>query len=357
MAGNYGIDGHKLHLHPRQVADWLDGKSIAPIYIEVSPSGGCNHNCRFCGMDFARQPERRLPAKLFQQRLQEMGAAGVKSIMYCGEGEPFLHEEMGEIAVATKQAGIDVAFTTNGTLLLPRVAEMVVPVASWIKISWSAATAKTYAYLHGTHEEDFAAVVANLAAAVKIREKTASACTLGVQMLLLPENAGEAVQLAALVRDLGADYFVVKPYSQHPQSHTVEYADIRYDSHAGLAEQLKALQTPAFSVIFREEALERWTGQAKAYDHCRALPFGGWYIDSAGGVWGCLAFIGDDRFYYGNMLEVPFDQLLRSDLCRRKIADCVESLDVGQCRINCRMDAINGYLHTLKKPGSHVNFI
>lgn len=356
MVNNYGIDNHKLHLHPRQVADWLGDNNIAPIYIEVSPAGGCNHNCKFCGMDFARHPSRILDTEKYIPKLKGMGEDGVKSIMYCGEGEPLLHPQIGNIAQATKEAGIDVSFTTNAVLLKPELAEVLLPVTSWIKISCNAGSSETYAEVHGAPLDNFDKVIFNLKCASEIKKKNGYSCTLGMQMILLPENKAEAVTLAKIARDNGADYLVIKPYSQHPQSNTTEYENISYDDCGELAEELEKLNSDSFSVIFREEALERSSAE-KVYDHCLAMPFGGWYIDSGGTVWSCLAYIGDERFKLGNIIEQSFAELLSSKECSGCRDWCSSGLDVTECRINCRMDAINGYLHQLKNPGAHVNFI
>jgi len=55
MKDEYRFDSHKLMLHPGRVAAWLEGNRIAPIYIEISPSGACNQKCRFCALDFYHQ--------------------------------------------------------------------------------------------------------------------------------------------------------------------------------------------------------------------------------------------------------------------------------------------------------------
>ena len=52
MADTYGIDSHKLHYHPDRVARWMEGANTYPIYMEISPSGTCNHRCVFCALDF-----------------------------------------------------------------------------------------------------------------------------------------------------------------------------------------------------------------------------------------------------------------------------------------------------------------
>ncbi|MCX5713155.1 MAG: radical SAM protein, partial [Candidatus Omnitrophica bacterium] len=93
----YRIDGHKLIYHVERVNDWLKGKNIYPVYMEVSPSGSCNHRCVYCALDFMKYRSRFLDTAIFKNRLGEMGKLGVKSIMYAGEGEPFLHKNIADI--------------------------------------------------------------------------------------------------------------------------------------------------------------------------------------------------------------------------------------------------------------------
>ena len=111
------IDGHKLIYHIDRVARWLKGEEIYPIYVEVSPFGGCNHRCKFCALDYLGYEPEFLKTDLFLDILTEMGELGVKSIMYAGEGEPLLHRDINKIISHTKKVGIDVAITTNGVLL------------------------------------------------------------------------------------------------------------------------------------------------------------------------------------------------------------------------------------------------
>lgn len=350
----FRIDSHKLHLHPQRVADWLAGKDIAPIYMEISPSGACNHRCSFCGLDFMEYKPRFLPLDIMQERFAEMGKLGVKAVMFAGEGEPFLHKDMAALTEAAKNAGIDTAFTTNGVLLKPETARRILPLTSWIKVSCNAGTPETYARVHGTKAEDFSTVMQNLAEAVRLREELGSSCTLGFQMVLLPENRHEAVELAHRVRDLGADYLVIKPYSRHPQSHKTGYTPLTFDQ--GVAESLAQLNSDSFSVICREEAMQRGIQGHKRYDRCLALPF--WsYLAATGELWGCSMFLGKEHFSYGNLLEQSFAELWHGPQRQKSLAWCQEHLNATQCRVNCRMDPINMYLWELTHPEAHANFI
>lgn len=351
------IDRHKLLFHVERVSDWLAGKTVYPIYMEISPAGSCNHRCVFCGLDFMGYQPRFLDADLLMTRLTEMGALGLKSVMFAGEGEPFLHRRMPEIVLHARQrAGIDVALTTNGVLLRPEVAERILGATAWIKVSLNAGTPETYAAIHGTRPADFEKVCANLSRAVVIRRRQGVACTLGAQILLLPENRHEVAALAERCRDMGLDYLVVKPYSQHPQSLHHEYAGISYREHEELAEQLDQYACDDFQVIFRRHAMRKCDDGTRPYQRCLALPF--WsYLDAGGNIWGCSIYLGDERFLYGNIRDNTFAEIWQGPKRRASLAWTDDQLDVRSCRVGCRMDEINRYLWELKHPRPHVNFI
>ena len=352
----FKIDSHKLMFHPSRIASWLKGENIYPIYLELGPSGACNHRCSFCGVDFIGYKAHFMDYDKLSVRIKEMGELGVKSIMYAGEGEPFLHKRMSDIVLQTKAAGIDVALTTNGVLMTPDNSEKILSATSWIKVSLNAGTAETYANVHCTDKKDFDRVLENLEAAVKIRKKQSSTCTLGAQILLLPENEDEVVGLAEICRNIGLDYLVVKPFSQHPQSESKRYKNISYEGYESLADRLNKICTDKFSVIFRLNAMKAWDAKEHHYNKCYGLPFWG-HVDALGNMWGCSVYLQNERFLYGNIFEQTFEEVWNGEKRMESLQWCSEHLDPHNCRVNCRMDKINAYLWELKNPGPHVNFI
>lgn len=353
---SYRIDSHKLLFHPRRVARWLDGETIPPVYMEVSPSGACNHRCVFCALDFMEYQRRFLDTELLCQRLAEMAVLGLKSVMFGGEGEPFLHANMAAIAERANAAGLDLAFTTNATLMDEENTRRVLPVTRWIKASVNAGTPETYAQVHQTKPEHFTLAIANLERAATLRAKTGATCTLGMQILLLPENRAEVAPLARLARDIGLDYLVVKPYSQHPSSKTSTYVDVDYAASEDLEQELLALRTDFFTPLVRLNAMRKAQTRDKAYGRCQALPF--WsYLDSAGNIWGCSMFLGDERFLYGNIAEQSFAEIWNGPKRQASMDWFQTSFDCSGCRVNCRMDEVNRYLWELNNPSPHVNFI
>ena len=363
----FKIDSHKLMYHPQRVKDWKEGKTVYPIYMEVSPAGACNHRCTFCGVDFMGYQNRCLETGMFKERLSEMGKLGLKSIMYAGEGEPFLHKDMVELANYTKGSGIDVAFTTNASLFKPEYAENILEKTSWIKVSINAGSEETYGRIHRAKERDFARVIENMKYAAKIRRDNNYNCTLGFQMILLPENSHECTILAQVAKDIGMDYLVIKPYSQHTQGIQNEYQEVKYEQYELLGKELEKFNSDQFHVVFRSNAMEQWDSAKHHYDRCIALPF--WsYIDAGGNVLGCSIYLDDERFIYGNINEQTFREIWEGEKRKKSLCWVENEFDASNCRINCRMDKVNKYLHALRDNQSdiihdsqikqeHVNFI
>lgn len=352
----FRIDSHKLNYHVAKVSDWLSGKNIYPIYLEISLSGSCNHRCVYCALDFMKYKPRFLAADLLNERISEMASLGIKSIMYAGEGEPFLHKDAGDIIRHTKGAGIDAAVTTNGVLLKKGLADNILANLSWIKVSINAGSRKTYAKIHRTNPEDFDKVIDNISYAAKLRKDKGYKCAIGMQIVLLPENYKEVLILAKKTKEIGADYLVVKPYSQHPLSKTVRYKNIKYGKYLRLYEKLAKFNDKKFNVIFRMNTMKKWDESSRNYKHCLALPF--WaYIDAGGHVWACSIYLTNEKFLLGNIYESNFKNIWESQERRKLLNWAQEDLDTDNCRVNCRMDEINRYLWELKHPSEHVNFI
>ncbi len=367
MRDKYGIESHKLSYHPKLVADLLEAgdnwelaKKIYPIYMEISPIGACNHRCTFCAVDYIGYNPVRLDFNMIKERLPEMGKLGVKSIMYAGEGEPLLHKQISKIVEITKQSGIDVSFTTNATVLPKDFLEVALPNTSWIKASINAGTPKTYAQIHQTKEKDFFKAVEHLKMMVEYRAKHNLKVTLGAQSMLLPENVDEMEELVRVCRDeIGLDYLVIKPYSQHMFSITHQYEGVDYTKYALYEKKFTDMSSENFDVIFRGHSMKKYvSGNNQRYKKCYATPNLWAYVMADGRVFSCSAYLLDDRFNLGNINEHSFKEIWEG--CQRKenFEFVKNGLDIRECRLNCRMDEVNRYIDSIENQTiEHINFI
>ncbi len=174
----------------------------------------------------------------------------------------------------------------------------------------------------------------------------------------MTENAEEMGKLAEICRDeIGLDYLVVKPYSQHMYSKTHVYESIDYKQHLEMAQELESYNTKDFSVIFRGHTMKKYTEDDR-YPKCYATPFLWGYIMADGSTYGCSAYLLDKRFEYGNINEQTFQEIWEGQRRKTNFEFIRHELDIKDCRRNCRMDEVNRYLHRLQE-GSipHVNFI
>ena len=363
MNDKYAIDSHKLSYHPQRVAQWLGAgdemeklKKIYPIYVEISPVGACNHRCTFCAVDYIGYQNIRWDAELLKTRLSEMAQLGVKSVMFAGEGEPLLHKQIDEIIEHCANVGIDSSITTNFTMLNEKNVYKIFKNASWVKISINAGTRETYSQIHRTKADDFDKVLENMHLAVKIKKTHNFQCTLGAQMLLLPENRDEAITLAKVCKEIGLDYVVIKPYSQHLFSQTKTYENIDYKPMLELEQELEVLNDENFNVVFRSNTMKK-LDSGHSYKKCYSTPYFWAHMMADGALYGCSAYLSQEKFCYGNLKENTFKDVWESEKRLKSIQYVKDELDISHCRTNCRMDEVNRYLWRLKNPNSHDNFI
>lgn len=353
MADNIRMDSHKLIYHPDVVARWMKGENIYPVELEVSLTNACNHRCVFCAVDYTGYKPTMMETDVLLSNLDELSQKGLKSIIYAGEGEPLLHKDAPEIINKTKSLGIDAAMSTNGVLLTPEVSRECLKSLTWIRFSTAGITDETYDKIQCGRPGDLQKVLANMEAAVKVKRDQKLHTTLGVQLLLLPDNKDELVEMGKRLREIGVDYFTIKPFSQHPQSSHLLQVD--YKEMLELEPQVKCLETDDFKVYFRAHAMKKLECK-RSYRHCWALPYMV-YVDARGNLWPCIVFMGKDELKYGNLYEGSFAQIWEGEH-RKKINNYFMNMDLEKnCRELCRLDEMNRYLDELKHPGEHVNFI
>lgn len=349
---NIEVDNHKLMFHPERVAQWKKTGDCFPLYVEIGPTNRCNHRCMFCALDWLEHGRADIDAKVLHSNLEDMAKYGVKSVMFAGEGEPLLHKDINLFVKQTKEVGMDVSMTTNGIPFKKEKAVELLPYFSWIRFSVDAGYSKTYSELHGTIEGDFDKVIKNITNATEIKARNNYKVTIGVQALLTNKNLNELTSLAKRLKEIGVDNLQIKPYSHHPASKN----DLRFDFEEAeqIREDLENISNKDFQVIYRTNTIQR-LNQERDYSKCYGLPFFA-LIDARGNVIPCGLFYNHLNFIYGNLYEQTFSAIWKSKK-REEVIRKITKKGIDNCRLGCRLDACNRYLHRLKNPELHDNFI
>lgn len=352
------IDSHKLMYHPREIANWLDGKVIYPINLEIELTGACNHRCIFCAYDYTEHVPHRLDKSLLLSTLADIRhRGGAKSVLFAGTGEPTMHPDFCEIVNKIRSTGIKVAVSTNGALLSEKILESCMESISWIRFSVSAGSEEHYKKIHRGKDGDFKKVIDNIAIASELKKRNGWQTVLNVQIVMIPENRHEILTLANTVKNAGADRFIVKSFGTVEKTRTEMKDAITsefYENSQDLKEGLKKLSDENFQTIFRDERIAN-TYKEKTYDACYAAPF---YvaIGSDGSIYPCCSLMWVEEFVLGNINDDSFHSIW-SGKRREDIMKKIKSCGLACCPRACKLDPMNQYLHELLHPGEHVDFI
>lgn len=351
--GSLFLDGHKLHYHLDLVERWLRGDDVAPIHAEMSPASACNQRCKFCYRDFDGHKPDKLTEAVFLSAIRSMAKAGIRSILLAGDGEPLINKATPEAIILGGESGIDMALNSNGALLDEKTSERILKHLTWIRFSVMSSDPKIYSYIHGV-KNDLPIVVKNIKKCVEIKKRDNLKSTIGIQQVLLNENAETVYDTAKLARDAGVDYYVLKPFSKHPMNDFKADTDLHL-KHSDILKKAETLSSDNFKVIIRWNTFS--DEGDREYDRCLGLPFIA-QIGADGGFYSCCPFFGDNRFLYGNLYEKSFEEILASEKRAQIIRRISNDLDVHkECMSYCRHHQINKFLWMLKHPPAHVNFI
>ncbi|GAB7025880.1 radical SAM protein [Geotalea toluenoxydans] len=352
---NYNFEGHKLAYHLDRVNEYLTSGDCFPIYMEISPVGSCNHRCIFCAYDFIGYPNRRLETGRALTFIDELAEAGLKSLLFAGEGEPLLHPDCAAMVRRARSNGIDVGLFTNGQLLTPQLAEEILPHLTFVRFSFNGGTPDTYARIHQVKPEVFATVVGALKHAAAIRKSNFLATTIGAQFVLLPENLASLQEAAAIIKDAGADYLAIKPFVQQSSRQGYQMQQIEPALLEDCLAAAEAVSRDHFRVIARRDSFSGY-GQRR-YRRCFGTSFIS-VVNSAGEVASCLPYWDRSEYVFGSIYERPFREIWQGEK-RQRIKEHLEQLlDVATCPPNCRPNAVNDFLYDIRYPSvEHVNFI
>jgi MoaA/NifB/PqqE/SkfB family radical SAM enzyme len=177
-----------------------------PYHVEFHPQDRCNVDCFFCSTASLRGKDE-IPMPRFEEMLGELKEMGTRAIRLSGGGEPLFHRKIEDFLRAIQASGLPIEnLTTNGVLLRPNIAELLVGVCEQVTISLNTADETTYASMMQTNEKNFQRVVTNVRGLVEAKDKRSERKPhVKIQFLVWKENFRQIPDMYRLARAAGVD--------------------------------------------------------------------------------------------------------------------------------------------------------
>ncbi len=359
----FRFDGHKMLHHLDRVMAWQNGERFSPVHIDMGLTKFCNTACIYCYAVVQNMTKGTMIERdALLGYIEDCGRLGVRSLGFIGDGEPTLNPALYDATVLAGQQGIDTSMATNGLLLdLDRAHDLLANM-SWIRFNLSAGTAEGFQRVHQSKGKNFDLLVEKIRSLVAIKKEHDYDCTIGLQMVLIPECYDQVLAEAELGAELGVDYFVIKHCSDSEYKEIgIDYKD--YASIEDVLKQAESLSTEDYVVqakwnkIRASEETELYRDGYRKYDVCLGTPFL-LQISGNGKIYPCGPFFNKERFYMGDLHDGSFFDLVNGDHYWNVHKDIAKSVDVHKdCAIGCRQDYVNKFLWDIRNPPEHINFI
>ena len=294
--------------------DWVKGNS-SPLVVELDPTAACDLACPGCiSEDLVA-----LGKRFSEDRLLELGRefidCGVKAVILIGGGEPLAHKRIGEFIELMGVNDVHIGITTNGSFI-DRHLDVISEYSKWTRVSIDAATNSVFSVLRPTRGggSKFEKIVNNMRL-LALSKKGKLGYSFLIQTpadgLGIISNIHEIYDAALLARDIGCDYFEVKPTYQFRNG--VPHALMKHakkSMDAALAEinRLDELETENFKIMcainlkYSLDGVE--VGQSKDYKECPSTHLRTTVTPT--GVYVCPYWRGKDQMLVGDVNHQSF---------------------------------------------------
>jgi len=331
----YLFDGCKMFWREQKLQDFMDGKRIMPETIDMGIHKGCNMRCLFCYGTYQKPSQEYIPEEKLIEIAKDAGRCGIKGIAIIGDGEPTLNDGLYEFVQALTENKVESAVATNGLRLNNEQTEILTDNCTWLRFNVSAVDEK-YGVIHrGTKQGSFSYLKSIIRHAVEHKGK----CTVGLQMVLIPECFDQVVPLAKMGVDLGVDYVQVKQFSDAGSGMPMHFDMNKYDEITEKLKEAEGLANDRTQIVIKWHALEEskkiTMKREWSFERCIDLPFL-FQVSGNGKCYPCGYMFNKDEFCYGDLQKQSLYEILNSEKYWGVVENIaktpVEKICQGQCR-------------------------
>jgi len=304
------LDGTKIGWHLDRVKAWERGERIAPITIDMALTRACNYSCHFCYAMLQENDRHVVSTPVMESFLDDCAEIGVRGISFVSDGESTLAPALVPSVQRGHALGLSMALGTNAFVLNRRKLEEILPYLTYLRVNFSAGTPERYAEIMGVNTDAFHRVVQNIRTMVEIKQRDNLPVTIGMQMVLMPQDGDQILPLARLGKELRPDYLVIKHCSDDEHG----TLGVKYGEYSKLYDALheaEALSDDTYKVVTKWSKLA--TGSRRSYQRCYGPPFM-LQISGSGLVAPCGMLFNEryKKFHMGNIVEQSFKSIWSS---------------------------------------------
>ena len=370
--GDLILDSHKVSYHYDRVDAWENEEKIAPVSVDMALTRSCGAMCSFC-YAMMQEPQERPAIKVKEalNLLDDFAEIGVRGVSLISDGESTLSKAYVPFIQHASKLGIDVGNATNAWEWEPEKIEQVLPHLTWVRFTVAAGKPESYAkimYKGPEHTEVFDRAMSHIKYAVDLKKRNNLKCTLGIQMVLMPEFKDEILDFSQLALDLGVDYGVIKHCSDD-EFGTLGVDYEKYESMYGLLQEAEEMSNDDTKIVVKWEKIKDKgkPSYKRFYGPQFLLQISGSGLVAPSGMFFNARY---SKLHMGNFTEERFIDIYRSDRYSR-IMDYLASPDfdaqtmMGTLPIQHYVSvALDNHIKEIKKiePASgenplHVNFL
>jgi MoaA/NifB/PqqE/SkfB family radical SAM enzyme len=362
------LDGTKIAWHKERVDAWLRGERIAPVTIDLALTQACNFRCNYCYATMQRQDEHfPINKKVMTDFVDDCAEVGVKALSLVSDGESTINPAYVHTIQYGASKGLSMASGTNAYLLTePRLRE-VMPHLTYLRVNITAGESEAYKRIMGVKEGWFERVCENIRTMRRLKDENGWDCTIGMQMVLMPQYADQIMPLARLGKELRPDYLVIKHCSDDEAGTLgVDYAG--YSALENTLHEAEALSDESYKVVVKWSKIK--AEGTRSYERCYGAPFL-LQISGSGRIAPCGMLFADKykRFHIANIVTERFRDIVKSDRYW-EVMDLLRSPEFNaktMCGSLCLQHKINEKLDRIVNHGDsleigagnpqHINFI
>jgi MoaA/NifB/PqqE/SkfB family radical SAM enzyme len=334
------IGPEKIFYHPEILNKILNGEHCFPIHLHLGLVNYCNHNCRFCYAYWQQKRKEQINKNRLREILEEMQLLGLKAVTVCGSGEPTLHPDFYNIIVDIHTLGLEVGLLTNGSRLETKTIDMLADVATFVRFSFTGGIPSIHKMVHGS--SDFEKVTENLQKLIQSRGARLFP-TIGVQFILTSYSLKGLLPAVKLAKELGADYFAVKPCLDPPQHLVTIDNKIDIEIVNILLYEVMQFHDKNFTVFTKEPQHRNILLEQGKKNYTRCV--GGSIrviMEQDYKLYHCPFYMGPE-----DCLGDVSEQTFRSVWSGKPHIDFLNKLDLDKCTAGCIHNELNKLLETL----------